>query len=291
VQNALDPDTVEWIETHSEGLRVQRGPSSTFQYLGRNLGHPVLGDVRVRRAIAHAIDRESIVRHLLGGQARVADGLLAPEHWAYVRRLAQYRHDPARARRLLDRAGFPDPDGAGPAPRLELSYKTSTDEVARRNAEAIGEQLAAVGIRLDIRTYEWGTFFADIERGSFHVYALRWIGVGDPDIFRQILHSEMAPPAGLNRGRYRNARIDRLTDRGVSAMDRAQRRRIYARVQRIVARKLPFVPLWWPQQVVVTTNRLEGFKPHPDGDLFGLYQSRLVPPTRLAARPPARAAR
>jgi peptide/nickel transport system substrate-binding protein len=239
----------------------------------------------------HAIDRERIVRHVLENQAQVARGLLPAHHWAYTPRVRRYGYDPARAARLLDRAGFADPDGPGPQPRLALSYKTTTNELARRTAEAIAEQLGAVGIRLEILTYEWGTFFADIRRGSFHLYSLQWVGITDPDIYRQILHSAMIPPVGNNRARYRNARMDRLTERGVSVGEQSQRRRIYAHVQRIAARDLPFIPLWWPQHVVVATRRLEGFTPHPSGDLFELYRARLAPPTEPAeARLPVAAA-
>jgi peptide/nickel transport system substrate-binding protein len=278
VANALDPDTVRWITAKVPQLRVERGPSDSFQYLGMNVTHPPLDDVRVRRAIAHAIDREQIVQHVLEGQARVADGLLPPHHWAYTGRVRHYRFDPAEAMRLLDRAGLRDPDGSGPRPRVTLSYKTTTNELARRTAEAIAEQLRSVGINLEILTYEWGTFFADIRRGSFHLYSLQWVGVHDPDIYRQTLHSAMVPPEGNNRGRYRNPRMDRLTDEGLTAASTPVRRRIYARVQRLAARDLPFIPLWWPEQVVVSTRRLEGFMPHPSGDLYALYQSRLARP-------------
>jgi peptide/nickel transport system substrate-binding protein len=287
VQNALDPDTVAWIAEHSETLAVHRGPSNTFQYLGMNLEHRALADVRVRRAIAHAIDREKIVKHLLAGQARIADGLLPPHHWAYTQRVRSYGYDPSRAIALMERAGLHDPDGAGPQPRLTLSYKTTTDELARRTAEAIAEQLAAVGIRIEILSYEWGTYFSDIRRGSFHLYSLRWVGLSDPDIYRQTLHTRMMPPDGNNRGRYQSRRMDRLTERGLSAIDRDERRRIYARVQRLAARDLPCVPLWWPQNVVVSTGRLSGFSPHPAGDLFSLYRARLAPPMpALAAHQP-----
>ena len=117
------------------------------------------------------------------------------------------------------------------------------------------------------------------------------VGVHDPDIFRQVLHSEMTPPNGNNRGRYRNRRVDRLTERGAGEMNRDRRRRIYARVQRIAARELPYVSMWWPEHVLVSTNRLQGFTPHPAGDLFELYRSRLAGPPRLAGRSRAAATR
>ena len=134
---------------------------------------------RVREAIALALDREALVRSVLGGTARVATGLLAPEHWAYAP-LPVRGPDLARARRLLDRAGWPDPDGDGPAPRFRLVYKTSSIPVRRRLAEAIQAQLAAVGIAVDVRTYEWGTLYADVRAGDFELAAMSWVGVAIP---------------------------------------------------------------------------------------------------------------
>lgn len=275
VQNAIDPDTTEWLARHDPARLIIRAPSNNFQYIGMNLEHPALADVRVRRAIAYAIDRQQIVRHLLKDQARVASGLLPAEHWAYTPEVKRYGHDPARARRLLDRAGIADPDGPGPQPRLRLSYKTTTVELRRRIAEALAEQLAKVGIELEILTYEWGTFFADIRSGNFDLYSLQWVGIVDPDIYRQVFHSQMIPPAGNNRGHYRDPRMDRLSDRGRLYTSSERRRRIYARVQKRAARRLPYIPLWWPQRIVVATRGLQGFLPHPAGDLFGLSRSRL----------------
>jgi peptide/nickel transport system substrate-binding protein len=282
VENAIDPDTVRWLGANADGLTVTRGPSDSFQYLGMNFEHPALKDVRVRRAIAYALDREALVEHLLEGQAEVATGLLPPHHWAYTDHVRRYHHDPARARRLLDRAGFPDPDGDGPRPRLVLDYKTTTQELRRRIAEAMADQLRRVGIELDIRTYEWGTFYADVKRGSFHLYSLAWVGVTDPDIYRMVFNSAMIPPAGNNRGHFRDRRMDVLTERGATALDRGKRRRIYARIQRLAARRLPYIPLWWPQNVIVATTALDGFVPHPSGDLFELHDAALARGSRSA---------
>lgn len=276
VQNAIDPDTVEWLVANMPSLQVLRTHSSNFQYLGMNLGHRALSDLRVRRAIAHAIDRVSIVEHLLASQAVPASGLMPPGHWSFTDRVREHGYDPARARRILDRAGFRDPDGPGPAPRFTLSYKTTTVELRRRIAEAIAAQLAEVGIRLEILSYEWGTFFADIRRGNFDLYSLQWVGITDPDLYRQAFHSEMTPPNGSNRGGFHNARMDGLTDRGRVTLDRGRRARIYKRVQRLAARRLPYIPLWWPERIVIATNALEGFEPHPGGELYGLAHARLV---------------
>ncbi|MFQ5477053.1 MAG: ABC transporter substrate-binding protein [Candidatus Binatia bacterium] len=282
VQNALDPDTVDWLRQDSTVLSVLRSASNSFQYIGMNLEHPALSDVRVRRALAVAVDREAIVEHLLNGKARVASGVLPPHHWAFEGNVRRYHYNPARARSLLERAGLQDPDGPdGPLPRLRLSYKTTTDELRRRIAEAISNQLAGVGIELQILSYEWGTFYADVKRGSFHLYSLAWVGITDPDIFRTVFHSDMAPPDGANRGRFSDPIIDRLVDRARTVCGQRTRARIYARVQKRAARLLPYIPLWWPDNVVVANTRLENFSPHPSGDLFLLWKARLEDPEDL----------
>jgi peptide/nickel transport system substrate-binding protein len=277
VENAIEPDTVRWLESRS-GLCVERTPGTTFQYLGINFTDHRLRDVRVRRAIALAIDREDLVRHLLGGDARPATGLLAPEHWAYDGDVRVYRHDPAAAKRLLDEAGFPDPDGDGPAVRFRLSYKTSTLDSRRRVGEALQSMLAAVGVGLDVRGFEWATFYDDVRRGNFQLYSLSWIGVNDPDFFYGLLHSTMQPPLGNNRGGYANPEMDRLTEAGRETLDPARRREIYAAVQRLSAEDLPFVPLWWTDNVVVRSGRLCGFVPRPDGSLASLPETWLALP-------------
>jgi peptide/nickel transport system substrate-binding protein len=187
----------------------------------------------------------------------------------------RWPYDPGRAKQLLDEAGFSDPDGNGPLPRFRLSFKTTNIDLRRRIAEALKEQLQEVGIELEIRSYEWGTFYSDIKKGNFHLYSLAWVGVMDPDIFYQIFHSQSMPPAGDNRGRYHNAELDRLLDQGRATTDAAARKLIYRRAQEIIADDLPYVPLWWWKNVVVKRPELRGFVPYPDGDLISLKSASL----------------
>lgn len=275
VENALEPDAVAYLARHEPRVRVVTGPYDAVQYLGFNHRDGFLRDVRVRRAIAYAIDREGIVAHVLRGQASVASGMLPPHHWAFDGNVRRYDYDPARARRLLDRAGFADPDGDGPGARFHLRYKTSTVELRRRIAEVLATQLAEVGITLDIESNEWGTFFDDIRRGDFDLYSLAWIGIRDPDLLRVAFHSLMVPPAGANRGFFADAVIDRLGERARSAPASDQRKRLYARLQRRSAARLPYVFLWWPRNVTVLSTRLEGFEPAASGDLGGLAFAHL----------------
>ncbi len=269
VQNAIEPDALSWVRAQP-GLLVMTSPGTTFQYIGFNLRDPRLADVRVRRAIAHAIDRDAIVDTILKGLATVASGLLPPTHWAYSPHVPTYAYNPKRAKQLLDLAGYPDPDGDGPAPRFHLSYKTTTVELRRRIAEAFQEQLAQVGIALDIRSYEWATFYNDIRKGDFQLYSLAWVGIEDPDIYYQTCHSSQTPPLGNNRGYFQEDTIDQLTEAARHVSDIDERSRLYAEVQRRVAQLLPVIPLWWTTNVAAMNQRLQGYEIQPNASYVSL---------------------
>ncbi|MFI5366447.1 MAG: ABC transporter substrate-binding protein [Candidatus Binatia bacterium] len=269
VQNGIDPDSLEWLRRQPH-IAVMAEPGSTFQYLGLNLQDPALSDLRVRQAIAYAIDRDAIVHTILKDLATVATGLLPPTHWAYSSQVPTYGYDPRRAKQLLDAAGYPDPDGGGPAPRLRLSYKTTTAELRRRIAEVLQEQLAEVGIALDIRNYEWATFYDDIRRGDFQTYLLAWVGIEDPDIYYLTCHSSQTPPQGNNRGRFHEESIDQLTEAARRTIDLEERRRLYAEVQKRVGEELPVIPLWWTTNVAAVNRRLQGFELQPNASYVAL---------------------
>lgn len=274
VLNGIDPEMLPEA-SRNPNLVVEEAPGSNASYLGFNLADPILSDVRVRRAIAMAIDRESIVRALWKGKADLADSILSPAFWAHADGLPAIPFDPGGAKRLLDEAGRPDPDGDGPAPRFTLSYKTSQNALRLRIATAIQEQLRRVGIALEVRSHEWGTFFGDIKKGNFQLYSLTWVGLRDPDIFHLAFHSAMTPPAGSNRNRYSNPELDRLTEAGRRETDRGRRKEIYDRVQRILARDLPVFPLWINRNVLVRDRRITGFPVTPDEDYTHVRSIRI----------------
>ena len=199
LQNDLPAELLEYLAGQAD-IRVQSVPGSNFSYLGFNLNDPVTGNILVRRAIAHAIDREAIIQHLLGGAARPAAALLQPGHWAGNPALQPAAHDPRQARALLAQAGF---DGGHP---LVLHFKTSTDPLRVRIATVIQQQLAEAGMDMQLSSYDWGTFYGDIKAGRFQLYSLAWVGIKTPDIFRYAFHSDSLPPEGANRGRLQDPR-------------------------------------------------------------------------------------
>jgi len=256
-------------------LKTESGPGARVDYANFNVNDPALRDPRVRQAIACAIDRPALIAALWRGQAILADSLLPRGQWARAgdADLPQYSHDVARAIQLLEAAGLkPDKNGI----RLRFTLKTSTDETTRLEAQVIQQELRAAGIELQVHSAEFATFYADITKGAFQMYMLRWIGANeDPDIFRYTTASAAFPPKGANRGRYSNARVDALLKAANAETDQEMRRREYVEVQQILATDLPSIPLWYPNNEVVHSTRLMNVKIDAGGSFDFLRTAKL----------------
>jgi peptide/nickel transport system substrate-binding protein len=268
--NVLTPDMVYALRD-SPTVQTTTGTGSNVWYLNFNAQDPALRDQRVRQAVALAIDRQPIIDALWRGNARIATSLLPPGQWARASDtdLATYPHDPARAAALLQAAGFPaGSDGI----RLRLTLKISTDETTRLLATILQQQLRAAGIALSIRSAEFGTFYSDVTRGVFQMYILKWVGSNeDPDIFRYMYSSDSFPPRGANRGHYVNPRIDALLakaaiETGPGEEVQARRRSEYIEVQKILSKEMPSVPLWYPNNEVLHSARLQRVVSQGDGN-------------------------
>jgi peptide/nickel transport system substrate-binding protein len=249
---------------------VVKKPGSVWQYLAFNLKDPVLAKVEVRRAIAHAIDRQRIVQDLLRGHGVPSDSMFGQGHWARAENLPSYPYDPGKAKQLLDQAGHRDPDGDGPQPRFSLTFKSSTNAEANLRAEMIQQMLREVGIDMKIQTSELGTFLEDIGKGNFQMYSLSRNGIQDPDFYYIIFHSRNVPPEGQNRGYYSNPKVDNLISQGRATFDRAKRKQIYGDIQRIVQEDLPYISLYHQINVAVMDKELKGYTMYPAGFWLGI---------------------
>ena len=266
VQNDLPPELIRYAEQRPE-LKVLRGKGSNFTYLGFNMQDPVVGRHAVRLAIAYALDRDDIIRYVLGGAARPASALLPPDHWAGNPAIPQYPYDPARSRALLKAAGFNAGD-------VHIVYKTSNDPFRIRLATIIQQQLDEVGIDVDLRSYDWGTFYGDIKAGRFQMYSLSWVGIKMPDIFHYAFYSDAVPPAGANRGHYDSKVADRLIDAAQTVTDPARQADYYRQLQRYLWEQLPYVPLWYEDHIFVARRDIEGYTLARDGNYDGLENVR-----------------
>ena len=273
--NAVPLDQLRQFRAPSLARRyeVVEAPGLSFAYLGFNVRDPILARREVRRALAHAINVDALVKHRQKGHSTRAAGVMPPGG-PFAARTAPPAYDPALARRLLDEAGLPERGG----PRFALTYKTSSDRSAIIQARVIQADLRKVGVAVEVRSYEWATFYEDIQKGNFQLFSLRWIGVADPDFQYELFHSTRTPPQGRNRGYFSHPEADRLLEAGRLELDAEKRRVLYRRLEELLAQELPYVNLWHNNNVAIVSRRYTGFRLHPSGGFQHLAGMRPVEP-------------
>jgi peptide/nickel transport system substrate-binding protein len=242
------------------GLAVASRPGANLTYLVVQEERSPLGDVRVRRALSMAIDRAMLCATLFDGRARPAGGLIAPASWAHAGS-PPLAFDPSAARSLLEQAGLS---------HLHLTLLTSTERLRGDVARVIAQELADVGVDVEVVPLELGTMIARLNAGDFDMASLQLPEMTEPNVLRVFLHGSNVPPAGSNRGRVRDEALDGFLDEGDRLVDMQARREVYARLESHQREQMHLVPLWYEDQVVVTSERARAFLPSAEGRWLGV---------------------
>ncbi len=259
------------------GFRKYPSLAFAYTYLGYNLENPLFSNVKVRRALAHAIDKQEIVKGVLLGQGVPAQGPFKPGTWFYDDAVVPFTFDPPLARRLLAEAGWRDSDGDGILDRqgVPFAFTILTNQGNTQRIQAatiIQRRLKDIGIEVRIRTVEWAAFIKEfVDKGRFDAVILGWNITQDPDIY-DVWHSSKAVPGGLNFVKYRNPELDRLLDEGRSTLDMAKRKAVYFRVQEILSEDQPYCFLYVPMALPIVQARVQGITPAPAGITYNFYE-------------------
>lgn len=262
IQNDLPPEHIAYLKQDS-GVKFLTQAGTNYSYLGFNLQDKDTGQLKLRTAIAYALDRDKIIQYALGNAAQKADGFFPAQHWAGAR-LQSYDYDPIRAVSLMLQLGY------SKNKHLRLVYKTSSDPFRIRIASIIQSQLKDIFIDLEIQSYDWGTFYGDIKRGQFQMYSLTWVGIKTPDVFRQVFHSQSFPPTGANRGRLNNQKIDQMIVAAEQEQDLVKQAALYQLLQQTIHQILPYVSLWYEDNMVFFRQEIQGYQVSIDGNYDGL---------------------
>jgi peptide/nickel transport system substrate-binding protein len=268
---SLSPDAVKRLE-QQPNLQVKPFPGSNVVLLTINTSSPPLDNVKVREAVAYAIDRQSMIQNLLLGFGKIAHSIIPEESWSYSPGQT-YTYDPATAKRLLDEAGFRDTDGDGPRMRFDkpVVYKLSGSSISgRQYAGVIQNYLKEVGIPVEIQTPEQNTLFDELRRGNFQIAYTQWVGGNQDPIFYKDLFATSEIPTqtrpSRNRSRYSNPELDKLLEEAVNTFDRERGRDLYRQIQDIVSREVPVFPLWYQSNIVIAKKSVGNIQVNASGD-------------------------
>lgn len=267
---------------HGERFKVIYQPGLTYEHIDLNLDNPVLRDLRVRKALAYALDRGAINDRLFGGRQPPADSFVNPLDWVYARDLPGYAYDPKQAAALLDEAGWRlGPGGVrqnakGEKLALEL-ITTAGNRIRELVEQVLQSQWKAVGIDVRLRNEPARVFFGDTVTHRKFPYMAMYAWVSAPEaVPRSTLHSTEIPgPAngwsGQNTTGFKNAEMDKLIDAVEVELDREKRRALWHRIQKIYLDEVPAIPLFYRADPFIIPQWLTGIEPTGHQDPSSLW--------------------
>lgn len=265
IQGDIPREMIGWLKD-KDGISFEKKQGTTFTYIGMNLADQITGQLAIRQAIAYAINRDDIIQYVMRDTGHKAGNILPSTHWGNHPELSGVQFDPDRSRYLLKLAGYSEDNP------LKITYKTSNNPFRIRLAAVIQQQLQQVGIKVDVRSYDWGVFYSDIKSGRFQMYSLSWVGLKTPDIFRYAFHSTSLPPEGANRGRFIDAQADRMIETAELKEDLAEQAEWYRDLQAYLQERLPYIPLWYEDNILLTSENISGYTLSADGNYDGLLK-------------------
>ena len=255
-----------------KGINVFEYDSLLYIYLGLNLKSEVFKDIRVRRALCYATDRDQLINLVFRGHASPAYAPNAPISWAYSDDVHKYAYDPEKADRLLDEAGWSKHIGGyrhKDGKRLEFTVLINHGNKEREKAAIIlQQQYKKIGVKMNVRIMEWSALLKIIDARKdpkdFDAVIIGWsLGI-DPDPY-SIWHSSQYP-GSLNFIGYNNPKVNRLLEEGRVTLSRSGRKRIYASMYKLITADAPYVFLWYPKTIVGVRDRVGGLsRPGPAG--------------------------
>jgi peptide/nickel transport system substrate-binding protein len=253
-----------------DGVRIYLTPFTQYREIALNLENPILKDVRVRQALAYAIDQTELIRTVSHGVDMPGDSDQPPFLWAHSNDVQRYPHDPQRAAQLLDAAGWHlGPDGYryknGQRLVLGMSGTTGSDET-RNLEQVVQHEWRAVGVQGVIKNYASDLFFAGynfggiIQGGKFDTAFYSWINGIDPDD-STLFMCDQIPPNGQNAYRFCDPQLDAAERVALSHYDQATRKAAYDTIQRILSREEPLIIIWYVRRQDVVNSDLKNYRP------------------------------
>ncbi|MGM7700758.1 peptide-binding protein [Pseudalkalibacillus sp. Hm43] len=267
------PDLKTAEKLQEEGkIQLSTDLSLAYTYLGYNQKNELFQDVKVRQALTHAIDRETMIQAVLDGDGEVAHAPASPLSWAYNENVAKFDYDVEKAKQLLEEAGWtPGDDGILQKDGKKFSFEVKTNQgnkAREQIAQIVQEQLKQVGIEVKPKIMEWSAFIGDVTAPNWKYDAviLGWSLSADPDP-TALWHSKEREE-GLNFVHFSDPELDKLMDENTKQLEQSERKDTIAKIQEGIAEQQPYTFLYYPNDHYALDSSIKGFVHHPSSEYY-----------------------
>jgi peptide/nickel transport system substrate-binding protein len=256
-----DKATIERLEA-SDRLRVEANDTTRYFWISLNQENELFTDVKVRQAFVHAIDRQAIIDTVLKGYAKIADAAITPNQaFYYTDDVTRYDYNPEKAKQLLAKAGWTDSDGDGILDKDGKKFSFLFEVAQQGDLETVGQMvhqyLKDVGLEVEFQTLEWNTMIQkNVIKRDYEMILNWWSYPTDPDVFAQYYSGNAG--TGNNIPGYKDEKLDELLLKGQQTANPEERKAIYTEVQQYMSDTLPYLYLWYPQEISVTSTKIKG---------------------------------
>jgi len=253
LQNDIPLPILQYLKNQKE-VHTESNKGNNISYIGFNHKSKFTKNKLIRKAIAHGINRNEIIHYFFNEKTELANQLLTSNHWSYVQ-INDNQFNPELSKKLLQEAGVDLP--------ITIEFKTSTDSFRIKIATILKNQLEKIGINLKIISLDWGTFYSDIQRGNFEMYSLTWVNLTSPEIYKDIFHSKMIPPQGLNRSYYEDINLDKM-------IESSEKNNNWNDVVQFIFNEALMIPLWYEGNFFASNRSLRNYQLKKNGSWSSL---------------------
>ena len=264
----ISPSVIPLDKIHQfkkKNFKILSQPSLSTTYLLLNLKNNLLKQKKVRQSLSLAINQEEIIKYKMKGYGILAKTFMQPKSVFFNKTIQPEFYNLEKSQTLIQNLGLQ-------GKTLRLSVSNNPNSISK--AKILANQMSRSGLNVEIESYEWGTFYKDINHGNYDIALMKWVGVTDPDIYRVAFHSENQAPKGRNRSFYSNKSMDALLEKGLRQKNLEQRKKIYHKVQKIIADNIIVIPLWHDMEVAIIKSNITNYQVPINGSFDSLIKAK-----------------
>ncbi len=275
IQSPLNAEDVNRLKTNAK-IKTSQTTGLGITYINLNTGDPLLRDKRVRQALAWLTDRDTIASTIYGNMDQPGKSSLLPGTWFADDSVQGYGYDPAKAKTLLQDAGWaPGSDGIlqKGGQRFQLNLTTYNDPNRMQLLQFLQNSWRQAGVDVNASYTEWPPFIDAVQNGKYQASIIGWLLLVDPD---RAMYRQFSTKGDSNWGKYANDQVDNLLQDARQKSDQATRKKGYADAAKLILDDSPYIYVTYQGYVAMTRDNVQGYVVNPSQSIKGIEKAWLA---------------